>query len=448
MDGATEMILTVPRDDAGLIAIEYLRTEGAPEYSCEFVEALQTKLEGTEAAQFLSAAPVAYYLFRVPMGIENDVAERLQGDFNGEGPRPGRILAAEVNYLMELSQPTPPDFTLGGKHSDYLKMMNVPDAHADGVTGAGRTIAIVDTGIEPAHGATVQEMVDVLQNPVLRNAAHQDDKGHGTAMALLAREVAPDATIYAVRISDRNSPVNVYGVIAGVFVAAIDCMADVVNLSLGFEKIRKCGVCGASGAVRSRALETALRIAQLRGPQSSAQPALLYAAAMGNGGTASGLDHPARYPCTVPVGSVDSSGKRSAFSNYDRANPHKDHMMAPGGQTSGQSVTEATGSWASTGTQCHGTSAATAYASGMLALLWSDSRYAALDADAFLTAVKASHCSRQSGQRVDEHGSGLIRYEPPSTTGTAGSSGGTQAATLEFVEDGVYVGDVFLEIKT
>jgi|APTNR8051073442_1049403.scaffolds.fasta_scaffold09440_3 hypothetical protein len=445
MDCATEIIVTVSRDGAGEEAIHYLRSIGGRDYSCEFVESLKDRLEGTHAADFLVSSPVAYTLFRVPMGIENDVAERLRRDFNGEGPGPGRILAAEVNHPMTLSQHNTPDFRLGNHHRTYLDMMKVPDAHNDGVKGHKRTIAIVDSGVEPAHAPIVHEMIDVLQNPAQRNAAPQDDKGHGTAMALLAHEVAPDAKIYLVRITDRHRPVNIYGVIAGVFVAAIDCAANVINLSLGFPEIGKCGVCGAERELRSFALESAMRIAQLRG---GAQPMLLYTAAVGNGGVATGLDHPARYASAIPVGSVDSTNNRSAFSNYDRVNLHKDHIMAPGGQTTGRTVTEASGGWQSTGAPCHGTSAATAYAAGMLALLWSDGRYAALDADAFLAAVKATHCSRQSGQRIDEYGSGLIRYEPPTVAGTAGSSGGTQAATVEFVEDGVYVGDVFLEVRT
>jgi subtilisin family serine protease len=230
---------------------------------------------------------------------------------------------------------------------------------------------------------------------------------------------------------------------AGIFVGAIDCAADVLNLSLGFKAIRKCGVCGASGAVRSFALETAMGIAQ-QARSGGGQQGFLYVAAAGNDGLSTGLDHPARYACVVPVGSVDSAGNRSDFSNFDRANLHANHIMAPGGQISGSAVTEDVGRWQSTQRQCHGTSGATAYASAMLALLWSDSRYVALDSKAFLAVVKTSHCTLQLGQRTDEHGSGLIHYNPPLLAAGRRADDSASPTSIEYVADGVYVGDVFL----
>ena|ERR1017187_117991 len=82
--------------------------------------------------------------------------------------------------------------------------------------------------------------------------------------------------------------------------------------------------------------------------------------------------------------------------------------MAPGGEKSNAVVTEDVGTGG--GVPCCGTSVATAYAAGMLALLWSNPRYAKLDRDRFLDKIFQKHCVRGNTQPQNEYGAGLIQY--------------------------------------
>lgn len=85
--------------------------------------------------------------------------------------------------------------------------------------------------------------------------------------------------------------------------------------------------------------------------------------------------------------------------------------MAPGGEENPLGrVTEDVGHGG--GVQCRGTSAATAYAAGMLAVLWSDTRYRGQAPDVFLANV-GQHDRLplpQSTPDPQQYGAGLIQY--------------------------------------
>lgn len=112
-------------------------------------------------------------------------------------------------------------FSLGGKHTDYLNQMNVPDAHRNGIKGHGIRLAIVDSGLDAASPLRIADFYDIEAGPPIHiGAAGQiDNDGHGTAMAVLAAEVAPEAEIYIVRVMDRGA-LTLWNVLAGAGVCA------------------------------------------------------------------------------------------------------------------------------------------------------------------------------------------------------------------------------------
>ena len=65
---------------------------------------------------------------------------------------------------------------------------------------------------------------------------------------------------------------------------------------------------------------------------------------------------------------------------------------------------------------CCGTSVANAYAAGMLALLWSDARYAGFDRARFRSNVFSNHCVHPPNWNQLEYGEGVIEYRPPAET--------------------------------
>jgi subtilisin family serine protease len=112
----------------------------------------------------------------------------------------------------------------------------------------------------------------------------------------------------------------------------------------------------------------------------------------------------------VAIGSVNGKLGRSAFSNYGKKNP-KYFFMTPGGEENPPGyVLEDVGAGGSV--PCRGTSVATAYAAGLLALLWSDARYLNQTPDVFLANVIQHHrlALPQGNPDAMEYGFGLLRY--------------------------------------
>ena len=107
-----------------------------------------------------------------------------------------------------------------------------------GASGAGLTVAVVDSGIDPAHPAVgrVERAVTLKWDSQAREVIsaegpHEDLFGHGTACAGIIRYAAPDAALWSVRVL--GSRLTGKG---SVFAAglrwAISQGARVINLSL------------------------------------------------------------------------------------------------------------------------------------------------------------------------------------------------------------------------
>lgn len=107
-----------------------------------------------------------------------------------------------------------------------------------GHSGAGVTVAVVDSGVDAAHPAVraVDRAVAFGWDPggqevVCTEGPHEDLFGHGTACAGIIRRAAPDATLWSVRVL--GSRLTGKGVVfAGGLRWAIAQGARVINLSL------------------------------------------------------------------------------------------------------------------------------------------------------------------------------------------------------------------------
>ncbi|MDQ1439603.1 MAG: hypothetical protein QOK43_3232 [Acidimicrobiaceae bacterium] len=126
-----------------------------------------------------------------------------------------------------------------------LPAIGAPDAWATG-TGAGTTIAVVDTGVDLQH-EDLQTKVVAGANFVDSNRPPQDDVGHGSHVAGIAGAatnnghgvagVAPDARIMPVKVFDASghttTDTNGKGSVEAGIEYAADHGATVINLSLG-----------------------------------------------------------------------------------------------------------------------------------------------------------------------------------------------------------------------
>ncbi|GGK30416.1 serine protease [Deinococcus malanensis] len=213
--------------------------------------------------------------------------------------------------------------------------------------GKDITVAVIDTGVDVDHPmfqgrlsdpSTWYDFVDGDSLPQEAGTAGEGEFGHGTVIAGIAAQIAPNAQFMPLRVLDPQGGGDVLNVAAAIVWAA-DHGADVINLSLG-----------ASEPVP--AIAAALAYANGKG--------VVVAAAAGNSGQAS-LDYPAssfaNSLLNVSVGSVSSSGIHSTFSSHG-----KDlQLNAPGETIVGPFPGERAAQWT-------GTSMSTPVVAGALAL--------------------------------------------------------------------------------
>jgi subtilisin len=180
-------------------------------------------------------------------------------------------------------------------------------AHANGDTGSGADVAIIDTGIDDDH-PDLQANVGAGKAYVSCRGSNcnypwSDDNDHGTHCAGIADAVdnsegvvgvSTDATLHAVKVLDNNGSGSFSDVAAGIEYTA-DQGWDVGSLSLG----------ASSG---SRTLKDACQYAYDNG--------VLLVAAAGNDGPCSDcVGYPAAYSTVMAVSSTDCSDGLSGFSS-------------------------------------------------------------------------------------------------------------------------------------
>jgi hypothetical protein len=360
--------------------------------------------------------PLLYGLIETLPGYEFAVINHLLSD-ECDNRRPGEpfgIVGIEPNFQCRYGLPgmIGSNYDLraqGSKHDDYCQLLRVRDAYNKGITGSGVTVAVVDSGYEKS--GVIAGFRDLWDRA---NYSEADKVGHGTAMTEIIRDLAPDASVRSVRISEGSAP-RLWNAMLGVSVASFEFSAEIINLSLGLstliictgcgQGVSNCSNCGHDLPVISNTLESFLE--GIVGVDVKGDGPPIIVSATGNEGSGS-VDKPANYDLSVAVGSINESTNRSPFSNYDAA--HSDFIVMPGGdEDSHQQPTEWVGEGSSG--KCLGTSPATGYATGMLALYLSDTKYRDADRTVFRGNVFAN-CENCANQSAKEHGKGYLPYKP------------------------------------
>src|SRR5919199_2970716 len=272
-----------------------------------------------------------------------------------------------------------------------LDMINAPEVWAQGYTGQGVVVAVVDSGVDYTHpdldgniwvnsdeiaGDGVDNdnngfVDDVRGWDFLANDnSPMDEVGHGTHVAgIIAAEnngigvtgVAYNATIMPVRVIDSNGGKST-NIAAGIRYA-VNNGANVINLSLGG---------GYSSEIESAinyAFDHNVVVVMAAGNQSASQPSSPANLAKQRG---------------IAVGAVDTTNRMADFSNKAGILP-LDYIVAPG--VSIYSTTPG-----NTYQSFSGTSMASPYVAGVAALLRS--------ANPNLTAAQVEYLMRQSATRT------------------------------------------------
>jgi subtilase family protein len=274
---------------------------------------------------------------------------------------------AEPNYLAEVAlNPSDPLWATPGQRDPLLE--SAWDLSQGRGGGQGLLIALLDTGVDATH-PDLRGRVLTGHDFVNGRAGADDDNGHGTAMAgLIAASgengvgslgVAFGARLLPLKVADADGRASVADVAAGID-AALAGGAQVINLSLGTR-------------LPSRTLSEALDRARAAG-------ALVLAAA-GNQPEHRAM-FPAAYPEVLGVTTTSLDGELGV----DAALAETIALGAPGEE---RLTTLPGGVYGFV----HGSSAATAYASGVAALVWS--------AAPQLSRAQLSQVLRASQRQID-----------------------------------------------
>ena len=219
---------------------------------------------------------------------------------------------------------------------------------AKGFTGAGITVALIDTGVVPVNGLMGEGKVingpDLSFDGPNEDLRYLDLFGHGTHLAgiIAGRDtgaptdlgtgsrqhlflgVAPDAQILNVKVGNAIGEADVSQVIAGLNWVVlhrndVGMNVRVINLAYGIE---------ATTDYQTDALAYAVEAAWKAG--------IVVVVAAGNDGNSQALRNPAFDPYVLAVGAVDTNGTQStnddtvpAFSNCGTSSRSVD-VLAPG----------------------------------------------------------------------------------------------------------------------
>jgi subtilisin family serine protease len=242
-------------------------------------------------------------------------------------------------------------------HQWGLDLIHADAAHGV-TTGAGATVAVIDTGIDAAHPDLAGRILPGYDF-VDGDTTPQDGNGHGTHVSgIVAADadngigvdsVAPGASILPVRVLDDSGSGSDADVAQGIDWAT-NHGADVINLSVG-------GTVPTSGLGLPDAMSDAIARALARG--------VVVVAAAGNDGLPF-CENNSFGGKVLCVGAVDKRSARSFFSSFGSGLS----LVAPGGSDTPGTDEDVLSTWNDNGYQeLAGTSQATPHVAGVAALL-------------------------------------------------------------------------------
>jgi len=303
----------------------------------------------------------------------------------------------------------------GGNLKESVPLVRADQAQALGLTGAGVTVAILDSGVDKTQADLSDAVVD--ERCFCANAngtgccpdgsveqtgpgSARDENGHGTNVTGIVAGrgrkagvgVAPGVSVVAVRVLDRQNRFSgTTQVVSGLdWILANHPEVKVVNMSLGTSALFP-GVCDTAAAF-TRVLATAIDALKARGTTVFVSS--------GNDSSPTMMEAPACVAASVAVGAVFDAnvGPRSLFACDDfttkadqvtcfsNASPALD-LLAPGAMVTSAGLGGGTSTYA-------GTSQASPHAAGGAALL--------LSADPTLSPAQIEAALKSTGVPVTD----------------------------------------------
>ncbi|WP_433519511.1 S8 family serine peptidase [Nonomuraea sp. CA-143628] len=297
-----------------------------------------------------------------------------------------------------------------------VKQIGAPQAWQQGLTGAGVTVAVLDSGYDATH----PDLKDVVTQS--RNFSDEpditDNIGHGTHVSSIVagagekyRGVAPGAKIALGKVGSEYMSES--AILAGMEWAAAEVKAKIINMSIGGPDTP--GIDPLEHAVNTL----------------SARTGALFVIAAGNDGVPGSVGSPGSADAALTVGAVDKSDKMAEFSSRG---PRKgDHAIKPDVTAPGVDITAAAAQGTAGGPYVayNGTSMAAPHVAGAAAILaqrhpdWNGEQLKAALIASAAPQAGATHFDQGAG-RVD-----LVRaigqqvYASPANIGTVFRWGGS-----------------------
>ncbi len=228
-----------------------------------------------------------------------------------------------------------PDIKMNLLLEDSIPLINADDVHTTSVsgtniTGAGRGVCVIDTGIDPTHPDLQGNIVAQYcycdndgpccsggQNETFGNAT--DENGHGTHVAGIVAAnapaanggnnlvgAAPQADIVAVKVFGKNSSTFLSNILKGIDFCITNkdnYSIEVITMSLGTGIFSTAASCNENNLTLANAADTAY------------EQGIMMIAASGNSGSTAGISLPACLPNVTAVGSTTKADAVSAFTN-------------------------------------------------------------------------------------------------------------------------------------
>ncbi|WP_439546044.1 S8 family peptidase [Sandarakinorhabdus sp.] len=259
--------------------------------------------------------------FRFPIGQASVLALLLAGCSGGGGgggaavviPPPPAVTPAPTPAPAPAPAPGPSNFdTAEYRRSTAAVGVQAIAAYDRGASGQGITVAVIDSGVNPALSEFAGR-ISPASRDVVSNRALADERGHGTSVTgviLAARDgsgihgVAPQATLLALRAdtpgscNDQDCAYTSQAITAGLD-AAVAGGARVINISLGGGATTQ-----ALRAAAARASNAGIVLVLSAGNESLASPE----------GFANQLTAVAP-TTTLVVGAIEANGEIADFSN-------------------------------------------------------------------------------------------------------------------------------------
>lgn len=237
----------------------------------------------------------------------DDIQTRVRSDV--------RVRTVEHNTILRTAEAEQKSWAFDDGHGNYQTYSEQPAALSVGLTrtqdvsmGSGVLVAVLDTGIDPAHPVLAGRIVNswnfIDNNPDPTEVRMFVDSnndgvvdgafGHGTHVAGILRLAAPRSRLLVGRVLDSDGNGDVATVAAGVRWAVANG-ARVINMSLGMIS-------------QSITIESAIYDAWAKG--------VIVVASAGNWGSSTPVDYPASSSHVIAVAADDAYAQPASFTSY------------------------------------------------------------------------------------------------------------------------------------